>query len=570
MEEEEELIYGDLSFEENNNVDDELLMNSPTANDDSHNGYQDEQRHQEEDTSIQLGNSESKEDTYVKETEKEQKEKIIEKERQKVLNTESNKQRKLNNPANFDGMDQYGVPHSHEALVITNLAWWTTDKQVKDLLTPFGKVIRLRFVEDKMNGKSTGECIVAFEQHKNASVAYNELGPNTIIDKKKLNFEVKSANVFDRLKYLKRTDPKFVNSHQHQQQYYQNKQQQQHNNNNQHNNQQAPGNQQSHNQPPFQKQKFIQQAQFQGQDQPSMAQQFQDEPAQMILQQQQRQQRFQFAPNDVRATRANGGMGNSGGMASGMGNSGGMSNGMGNGGMSRGGGGGFSNRSGPPTLQTIQDFQQQQAEFLPHVNPNQFKPRLQNGGMFNGNPSFHGMSSMQQSNFVPHVNPAFLIGGMSDDRMRGRDMDPRDFHRPSFNEPERERKYPMIKQEQRQDSRRDVRDDDRDEGRSSERYERERLREEKERDYRGSRDQRKDDDRNQDERRERKDDRSREKERDNRKDKHRDDEDRNYRDKPRDRNDKDRDREKERKRGRSDYDYESSDRKNKNTRKDDM
>jgi hypothetical protein len=264
MEEEEELIYGDLSFEEeNNNGEDELLMNSPTANEnDTHNVYMDEQRNQEEDTSIQLGNnSESKEDsTFVvnKESEKEQKEKIIEKERQKVLNTESNKQRKLKNPANFDGLDLYNVPHSHEALIITNLAWWTTDKQIQDLLTPFGKVVRLRFVEDKMNGKSTGECLVAFEHHKNASIAYNELGPNTIIDKKKLNFEVKSAHVFDRLKFLKRTDTKYINSHAQQQQHFHNKQQHnnnQHNNNNQqHNNNQHNNNNQQHggNNPTFQ------------------------------------------------------------------------------------------------------------------------------------------------------------------------------------------------------------------------------------------------------------------------------------------------------------------------------
>ncbi len=61
------------------------------------------------------------------------------------------------------------------ALFINNLKWFTTDQQVEDLLIPFGRVRKIRFVEDKTNGKSRGSCFAAFAEPQNAIAAIEQL-----------------------------------------------------------------------------------------------------------------------------------------------------------------------------------------------------------------------------------------------------------------------------------------------------------------------------------------------------------------------------------------------------------
>jgi len=61
----------------------------------------------------------------------------------------------------LQGDDQSDVPQT-PAIYIGNLTFWTTDQQVEDLLSEFGKIKQLRFFEDKINGKSKGYAFVEF------------------------------------------------------------------------------------------------------------------------------------------------------------------------------------------------------------------------------------------------------------------------------------------------------------------------------------------------------------------------------------------------------------------------
>lgn len=64
-----------------------------------------------------------------------------------------------------------GVDHMHEqgapegsAVFISNLQWWTTDAELEQLCAAHGRVLSIRFIDDKACGKSRGMAIVEYAE----------------------------------------------------------------------------------------------------------------------------------------------------------------------------------------------------------------------------------------------------------------------------------------------------------------------------------------------------------------------------------------------------------------------
>ena len=53
-------------------------------------------------------------------------------------------------------------PINATMLYLSNLTWWTTDKDVEEVAKAFGEVQQLRFLEDRATGKSRGVAVVEF------------------------------------------------------------------------------------------------------------------------------------------------------------------------------------------------------------------------------------------------------------------------------------------------------------------------------------------------------------------------------------------------------------------------
>eukprot|EP01124_Arcella_intermedia_P004732 TRINITY_DN12712_c0_g1_i1.p1 TRINITY_DN12712_c0_g1~~TRINITY_DN12712_c0_g1_i1.p1 ORF type:complete len:201 (+),score=38.35 TRINITY_DN12712_c0_g1_i1:16-618(+) len=71
-----------------------------------------------------------------------------------------------------DSDEDQKVPKNTEgvvALCLSNLTWWTTDQQIEEIFSIYGKIQKIRFVEDKTNGKSKGQCFVSYENPENAA-----------------------------------------------------------------------------------------------------------------------------------------------------------------------------------------------------------------------------------------------------------------------------------------------------------------------------------------------------------------------------------------------------------------
>eukprot|EP01114_Cavostelium_apophysatum_P013616 TRINITY_DN3334_c0_g1_i1.p1 TRINITY_DN3334_c0_g1~~TRINITY_DN3334_c0_g1_i1.p1 ORF type:complete len:346 (+),score=45.43 TRINITY_DN3334_c0_g1_i1:84-1040(+) len=81
-------------------------------------------------------------------------------------------------PEQRDSRDDYSQHHVDEpqfeeeggdddgtAIYIGNLTWWTTDRELEDLFSPFGRIKNLKFFEEKLNGKSKGYALVEFHTH---------------------------------------------------------------------------------------------------------------------------------------------------------------------------------------------------------------------------------------------------------------------------------------------------------------------------------------------------------------------------------------------------------------------
>lgn len=58
---------------------------------------------------------------------------------------------------------------SSSAVYVANLRWWTTDAEVEATCSQYGKVVSLRFIEERFNGKSKGVCLVEFDNPDSAA-----------------------------------------------------------------------------------------------------------------------------------------------------------------------------------------------------------------------------------------------------------------------------------------------------------------------------------------------------------------------------------------------------------------
>ncbi|KAL4422550.1 hypothetical protein ABPG75_008747 [Micractinium tetrahymenae] len=64
-----------------------------------------------------------------------------------------------------------GIDHTHEqgapegsAVFVSNLQWWTTDAELEQLCAAYGRVLSIRFIDDKSCGKSRGMAIVEYAE----------------------------------------------------------------------------------------------------------------------------------------------------------------------------------------------------------------------------------------------------------------------------------------------------------------------------------------------------------------------------------------------------------------------
>src|SRR6188474_1833488 len=67
------------------------------------------------------------------------------------------------------------VPEVEKCLYLTNLHWWTTDRNVEELCATYGKVKKVRFLEEKTNGKSKGSAFVQFWISEDSAKAFQGL-----------------------------------------------------------------------------------------------------------------------------------------------------------------------------------------------------------------------------------------------------------------------------------------------------------------------------------------------------------------------------------------------------------
>ena len=73
--------------------------------------------------------------------------------------------KRLSAPTSSRGEPSYGTT---DAVYVGNLHWWTTDAQIEELCSQYGTVQKIRFFEDKANGKSKGYVLVTFDSPKAA------------------------------------------------------------------------------------------------------------------------------------------------------------------------------------------------------------------------------------------------------------------------------------------------------------------------------------------------------------------------------------------------------------------
>ena len=49
-----------------------------------------------------------------------------------------------------------------QGIVINNMTWWTTDREIVDILSPYGQLKALKIYMDKLNGRSLGYAYIEF------------------------------------------------------------------------------------------------------------------------------------------------------------------------------------------------------------------------------------------------------------------------------------------------------------------------------------------------------------------------------------------------------------------------
>jgi hypothetical protein len=68
----------------------------------------------------------------------------------------------------------------YPAVFISNLTWYTTDVQLEHLCSEYGKVLGIRFIEDKSCGKSRGMCVVDLDSQEAVQQCIDSMNGMTI------------------------------------------------------------------------------------------------------------------------------------------------------------------------------------------------------------------------------------------------------------------------------------------------------------------------------------------------------------------------------------------------------
>eukprot|EP01101_Sappina_pedata_P002959 TRINITY_DN13169_c0_g1_i1.p1 TRINITY_DN13169_c0_g1~~TRINITY_DN13169_c0_g1_i1.p1 ORF type:complete len:249 (-),score=59.12 TRINITY_DN13169_c0_g1_i1:10-756(-) len=75
-----------------------------------------------------------------------------------------------------DGSGEPSLPiPMNNSVYIGGLNWWTTDQQLEEILTKFGKLRTIKFHEDTANGSSEGNVYIEFTSHEAANAAKEHL-----------------------------------------------------------------------------------------------------------------------------------------------------------------------------------------------------------------------------------------------------------------------------------------------------------------------------------------------------------------------------------------------------------
>jgi hypothetical protein len=85
------------------------------------------------------------------------------------------KEEKEESKAYIYGDSRSRKEHTGTVVHILELSWFTTDIEVEAACGAFGKVLNVKFFEDRSNGKSVGSCAVEFTSHDEAKACLNGL-----------------------------------------------------------------------------------------------------------------------------------------------------------------------------------------------------------------------------------------------------------------------------------------------------------------------------------------------------------------------------------------------------------
>lgn len=66
---------------------------------------------------------------------------------------------------------------------IVDMTWYTTDIEVEAACAPYGRVLNIKFFEDRSNGRSAGTCIVEFSSHDEARACIEGLNKTKVGDR---------------------------------------------------------------------------------------------------------------------------------------------------------------------------------------------------------------------------------------------------------------------------------------------------------------------------------------------------------------------------------------------------
>lgn len=87
---------------------------------------------------------------------------------------------------------------------LDGLYWWTNEDEIRQMLSPYGRVTDLRFDEDKKNGKSNGTCFVYMNVENRNQVIHKVKDDLVNMENRNLRAELSSADEIDRLKNYNR------------------------------------------------------------------------------------------------------------------------------------------------------------------------------------------------------------------------------------------------------------------------------------------------------------------------------------------------------------------------------